>query len=480
MSLLLSASLVACEEESEAPSSSPENNSVHFEDATQTLREDDATAITVTLAFSQPAAVRGMIDLEIDAGTRARIQTLPAHINGQLSIPFTKGASQLQFIVAAINNDVPDGDAIALIRIKPSEHFDSSEGAAFQLTLHDDDEVVIPSIADFADHVGMIAENRTEPVVYSIRLSAPVALESQINIHVASSNTTTFVTNPAAESETITLTASVGTTELSFTLTPLNNAEITGATDITFSIQSVTGSVIKGTDVEQKLTISDDELTGKLRGYETVGADSEKRLYAYDAKGRIATILRETSTGFRSTDTYYYDAEDRLVKINKSPGRDVHYLWSNGRIERAEAYQDGALKEYANYAYDDHGNIAGAEPYHRQVDGSFKRGLFSVYLYFTDGNIYKSLLYQDVAGQDEPVLIRTRTYDNYLPNEAVIPMVEIIPGMKSQKNLAGRYREEGNTDVTYWLTYEFNEEGLPVKRTASAPTDTQVTAYQYY
>ena len=91
------------------------------------------------------------------------------------------------------------------------------------------------------------------------------------------------------------------------------------------------------------------------------------------------------------------------------------------------------------------------------------------------------MLFQDVEGQEEPVLIRTQTYDQYLPNLSTISMFEIIPGVKSQKNLAGRYREEATgVDATYWLTYELNADGSPAKRTASAAGNTQTTVYHYY
>ncbi|MFZ2905407.1 MAG: hypothetical protein WAZ98_04310 [Cyclobacteriaceae bacterium] len=483
MPFILSIVLLGCEDESELPST--ENISIQFEEGQQAISEEDGSPITITLTLNKPSTTNGTVVLEIDETIQTRIQTTPAHVNGLLAIPFTKGASQLQLSVSAINNSLVDGDVIAKIRIKPSPLFNTGERAEFQLSLHDDDEAAPPSsIVNFAEQVETITENSTEAIAFTLQFSAPVTIDSKIMIAVESLNASAFVTNPFAEAGVITLSAPAGTTELSFTLNPLNNAEVTGHTAVTFSIQAVTGSLVKGSHGLRKLTIKDDELTGKLRGYENSGGnDSEKRLYEYDAKGRIAKVNWETYTGFTrtGTDTYFYDGQDRLIKINKFPGRDVHYIWNNGRIERAEVYQDAVLKEYATYAYDEAGNIAGVEPYHRQPDGSFKRGLFSVYLYFVDGNVYKAMLFQDVEGQEEPVLIRTRTYDQYLPNLATISMFEIIPGVKSQKNLAGRYREETTeTDATYWLTYEFNADGSPVKRTASATGSTQTTVYHYY
>lgn len=482
MFLLLCATFSACEDESEQPVI--EKISVQFEAAQQTIREDDPEPLTVTLMLSKAAPANGSVDLEFDSDTQTRIQSTPAHTNGQLTLSFIKGATQLQFSVRAINNSVIDGDAVARIRIKSSVNLVTGERDELKLTVYDNDEAPASSIANFAEHVETIRENDAEALVYTIKVSPPVAVDSKIEIRVASLRTTAFVTNPVAEADKILLSAPAGTTELSFTLTPVNDAEITGPTDVTVSIFSVTGSIVKGNQLSHKLTIRDDELANKLRGYETAGnGDSEKRFYEYDSKGRIAKINWETNTGFirTGTDTYFYDAQDRLVKINKHPGHDVHYLWSNGRIEGMESYQDGVLTEYAAYAYDAHGNVAGVEPYHKQSDGSFKKGLYVVYLYFTDGNVYKAMMFQDIEGEAEPVLISTRTYENYLTDPAPIAMFEVIPTIRSQKNLAGSYRIETNSsDTRWWLTYEFNDNGLPTKRTASSSTNTQTTVYQYY
>ncbi|HRG08424.1 MAG TPA: hypothetical protein PLJ08_07575, partial [Cyclobacteriaceae bacterium] len=62
-------------------------------------------------------------------------------------------------------------------------------------------------------------------------------------------------------------------------------------------------------------------------------------------------------------------------------------------------------------------------------------------------------------------------------------MFEILPNVKAQQTLAGSYRYEQHlidSDLTYTITYEFRSDGLPVKRTASAPGDTQVVSYDYY
>lgn len=481
---LLGAALVSCEDE-EDKITAPEQMVIQFEGEQQSIREDDNSEITLTLVLSPVAASDGKVNLKVKDEAWQRLQTNPEHVKGTLELPVVKGASQLQFTIKAVNNSVNDGDVTAEISIEPSPAFIPGERNTFQLIIQDDDDPApVQSIANFMEQVETVAENSRETIEYKIRLSSPAAIDSKIVIHVASGNAEVFVTSPAPENEKITLIAPAGTTELSFTLNTINNEELTGHAEVVFSIFSTEGSIIKGTQLSRKITISDDELAGKLKGYEIGGAqDAVKRFYEYDSKGRIAKVTWETYTPYKrsGTETYFYDAQDRIVKINKYPGRDVHFLWNNNRIERSEVYQDGNLIEYANYAYDQQGNVAGAEPYHRQSDGAFKRGLFVIYLYFNDGNIYKAMMYTDVPGKDEPVLLSTRTYDHYLATSTPVPMLEILPGVRSQKNLAGRYRvEENGFDFNYTLTYEFRPDGLPSKRKATSSNDTQTVLYHYY
>ena len=109
--------------------------------------------------------------------------------------------------------------------------------------------------------------------------------------------------------------------------------------------------------------------------------------------------------------------------------------------------------------------------------------MFSIYLYFTDGNVYKALTYNDSQNSDEPVLVTTRTYDQYTNVSAPISMVEILPNVKAQKHLAGSYRMQNHSidlDMLYSITYEFRPDGKPSKRIASASGDTQTVIYQYY
>ena len=111
----------------------------------------------------------------------------------------------------------------------------------------------------------------------------------------------------------------------------------------------------------------------------------------------------------------------------------------------------------------------------------FLKGLFTIYLYFSDGNLYKSLTYQESGDPEEPHLISTKTYDNYIDVENLFPMTEVLPGVRMQTKLATSYRlEEGETDMTYEMWYEFRPDGLPAKRIATTAGETQTAVYHYY
>jgi hypothetical protein len=479
--LILGIALTSCEEDA-AVDQQPA--SIQFTSDALTLQEDDDLGVTVQLALSRSASSNAIIKLKIGDDAWQRLQTTPAHVVGVFDLPIAKGATTVQFQMKAIDNNIDEEDLTAEISLQPSSTFTLSERNTLEFTIQDDESPSpILSIANFREQVTSVSEKSIEGVQYEIQLSAPTALDSKVVISIAADNLAEFVTSPASENGKITLLVPAGATVASFTVNAINNAIVNGHSEVTFTIHSTEGSITRGEDLSRALTITDDELTGKLKGYEISGNDAAKKFFEYDVKGRISRINWETNTPNKrsGTETYFYDEQDHLIKINKYPGRDIEYVWTNGRIERSNVYQDNNLIQYAHYAYDAAGNIAGVEPYYKQSDGSFKRGLFGIFLYFTDGNIYKSLVYTDVEGQEEPVLVSTRTYEHYRAELAPLSMVEILPTVASQKNLAGSYTvAESGFEFHYTLTYESRPDGLPASRTATSSQDQQRVTYQYY
>lgn len=463
---------------------------VQFQHLNQTLREDSNEGYNVLLLLNQAAAVNGTVTLTMSENMHHRVQTNPAHNNGMITLPVTKGSSQLHFEVSAVNNTLTEGNQTITFSIQATQGFISGDKKAFELLIEEDDngeETPVLSTVNFEMQQQSLLENAVESLVYKITFAPAVTQPSNVFVNITSDNAQAFVTSPASVNNTITLHAPVGTTSLTFTLDAVNNSDFDGNSQVEFTIANTDGSVIKGAQIKQTSTIIDDELSGKIKGYEVLGPEgSEKRTYQYDLKGRIAKIITERNAPHNPTtltDTYFYDAQDRVTKINLWPGRDIIYTWNNDRIVRAEVYQDDNLIQYANYDYDALNNLVGVEPFYKQSDGSFKMAGVTVYLYFTDGNLYKSLTYNNPGNDQEPVLIITRTYENYLNVGSPIAMFEFLPTVQFQNKLAGTYRFENHSiqkDITYQLSYEFREDGLLSKRIASAPGETQTTNYHYY
>ena len=66
-------------------------------------------------------------------------------------------------------------------------------------------------------------------------------------------------------------------------------------------------------------------------------------------------------------------------------------------------------------------------------------------------------------------------------NLIVIIGLEILPNVQAQPYLPGTYRvEENGVTLEYSFTYEFREDGLPMKRTTRKGGDIDVTTYKYY
>lgn len=231
--------------------------------------------------------------------------------------------------------------------------------------------------------------------------------------------------------------------------------------------------------------LGDNRATPKPKSYVTHGGGwSSKKTYEYDETGRINKVHWVTETPFlrQGTDTYYYDASGQVERINRYSGRDDYYYYENGRIIRSETIQDGVLKSYSEYDYDPAGNVGAQALYHRNpYTGEMAQSYIFIYLYFNDGNIYKQLTYLPASGAEEPELHSTRTYDNYTDTLNPFPMIEILPNAVAQKHLPGTFRiEENGVDLQYRLSYEFDENGVLVKRVTTGPGGTEATVYEYY
>lgn len=342
------------------------------------------------------------------------------------------------------------------------------------------------SIANFLVTDSKLNEVDHEGEILTIQLSSSLQSEGSIEINVESPNAlynTHFVTIPAALNGKITLVPAIGESIARITVIPIDNSIITGELELSLTISHTSGSIRKGTELNQVVWISDDELTNKPKGYVVnAGLWGLKKIYEYDEAGRIQSVNIENYSPAKSTrtETYYYDTSGRLEKINTHPEMDIIYTWSNGKIIKSETIEYGALKRYTKYDYDAHGNVSGTANYSRLPDGQFKMESLIAYLYFTDGNLYKSLLYIPTGGAGEYTLLSTRTYEGYLNAENPFPMVDILPTVKAQKKLPSTFRiEENGMNLLYTFSYEFSS-GRVTRRTTTGGQGSETADYLYY
>lgn len=220
------------------------------------------------------------------------------------------------------------------------------------------------------------------------------------------------------------------------------------------------------------------------RSYETgAGQWRSYSRYEYLPDGRVSAISWKTYTPYERTGSYRYEYDGTSLKrIVTDYGDEQVFVWKDGRVERSENYRGGVLKDYTLYGYDEAGNVGAKEIHYRQPSGEYVVGFRFVYLYFTDGNLYKKLTYTPATNPaDEDVLLTTETYDGYSDAPNPFPMVTILPDRSVQKNLPSSYRFEGHgSDLHYSLSYTFRDDGYPLSRTVTGVGAAETTVYKYY
>lgn len=418
------------------------------------------------------------------------LSSVPSIENGLINVPIVKGQTSASLKLIPLDNTQQDGHRVIELKIDPLQNpFIAGTLSTLKVTIKDNETTpALESLANFIPRNLTLDETHTTWMEYQVHFSEAVANDSEIKITFSSEkgvHGVDYTSQPLAVDNAISLPVSAGSRVISFFVRPLNNANITGELKIRMTISETSAPIKKGHILEETLIVRDDELKGKPRGYEvTAGQEIQKKFYEYNADGRISKVDWETYTSFyrRGTDTYYYTENGQLERINKAPGRDVLYHWENGQIVKSDDIREGVMVYYHEYDYDDAGHIQGVVTYYREDDGSFTKGPFTVYLYHTDGNLYKSLSYQENHNPgEEPYLLSTRTYENYIDGVNLFPMTEVLPTIAMQTKLATIYRvQESGLDQTYHLTYEFRPDGLPEKRIATSPGSMQTAVYHYY
>ncbi len=482
--------LISCENELEQPI--PEQNSiVQFAD-TQVIISENQSEKKIILNLSNPAQQTGTISIVFTSNQLTKFITEPAYTNGRIELPLIKGSNSISFLIKPVNDDLRDGDkTLSALISEVSSGLQIGTQHSLSVSILDDEEPVDDRVeANFLVSQITTGEHESGGSVIDVSLSGPAPAAGEIGIVYSSENIgygieirygVDFITEPAAENGKITLVLGTGSEQVNFKFIPINNQVWLGDRSIVFTLTSGLGSVRLGQSVVLQLKITDDEPAPKIKSYETVGGGWKvKRSYEYGYENNLDKITWEQYTPSYQGGTYRYEYhEGRLHKMVENANRETYYLWEGDRIVKEEQYTNGLLTKYVLYNYDQAGNIGEAAFHYRQPDGSIKMGLLFVYLYFTDGNLYKKMAYNPVNGLENLSLISTVTYENYLDVENPFPL-EILHNVNSQPKLPGTYREEANgTDTFFNFSYEFDDIGRPLKRTTSSNIGSEITTYSY-
>jgi len=455
-----------------------------FEQQTIVIPENEGPK-EIWIVLDNVATQDGVVTLSLTAENTSGFTTTPAAVNGMIQLPIATGQSKIKFSIVPTDNSLLNGDQnMGLSIATVSEGFITGTKKVLSVTFTDNETHADVNFQKFLDST---PENSTLASIITVAFSHAAAGTGSLEISLASTNSVygvDYVTEPAAINGKITFPIVAGIEKVEFRIIPMNNQSINGDRTITHTITSSTGSVSTGENNTHVLTITDDELTGKAKGYTTgAGSWGYKRVYVYNEAGQVSKILWESHTPYltQGSYTYEYDASGQVVKMTDEINTITLYTWAGGRIDKEESFRDGILKNYTQYAYDPAGNVGASSVHYRQPNGEMKQSFHFIYLYRTDGNIYKQLLYVPVEGSSEYQLISTKTFDNYSNHVNPFTMVDILPNKKTQPNLPLSYRvEEHGTNILYQFSYEFDAEGKPTKRTASSQQGSEVTSYQYY
>jgi len=474
--------VISCEDDLDQPV--PDGNSILQFDVGQLQLQENGTEQVVSLSLNKPAGREGVLDIELDT-ISSRLKTDVTLVGRKMQVSIVRGQQKLNIKILPSDNQLVDGDMEVILTLtSATPGFIIGGQKTLSVTLLDDDQGQEPvqSAVSFTSASSLIRENAAEGYDVVIEFSKPFAGEGSFEIEIGSSDAhnLNYITHPEAAGGRISITPEIGSTSASVRIIPVDNAIISGETSISLSISNTFGSIVKGGQVFHQLLIADDELAGLPKGYSIGGALGMKRTYDYDASGRISKVLVE-SGNTSHTETYFYDASGRIERINSYPEMNSIFIWTDGRITRSERIEFGVLKKYTEYDYDAQGNVSGTANYFRQPNGEYELSFMVTYLYFADNNLYKAMYYLPVQGQDEFTLHSTRTYDNYLAVDNDFPMVDILPGVKTQNKLPGTFRiEENGQNLFYNLEYQFFENGRVSRRNAHNGSMVETTDYFYY
>lgn len=333
-----------------------------------------------------------------------------------------------------------------------------------------------------------VIDEQSESHEVVILLSNAAEAEGAIEITLSGDmETGYFTTEPAVSGGKILLTVAKNDTEVSFTVTPVNNTKLNGNKTVSFLLATATGSVTLGESLGYSLTLVDDELANKpqswLKDFSTFS--QTKNSYEYNEEGLVSKIHWESKNPLgmtTGTNEYAYDESNQIIRITRSGGAmETAYTWEGGFIVKEERITNGALVSYIQYEYNDDGRVEKASLLMKNAAGEFVVDTYTGYTYLEDGNVHKITIYSFSSVAGEFVMSLATTYEGYVEGHNPVQL-EVLPNQSIQTNLPTYYSRETKTAFQeYNVAYEFSESGNLVKKEVTgAVADSGITTYTYY
>jgi YD repeat-containing protein len=436
----------------------------------------------ITLALAKPATKSGTVTVKIETEYAEDFTTTPAPIDGKIEIPVTAGQSQVKFTLTPVHNNLHHGNKQIGFTIEAvTDGLIIGTEKVLAVTIFEIDQ---PNLVNFVASQGSLIENSEEGFYLTIGFSLMTMGEGVVEVEITNAGAlygTYFTTEPAAVGGKITLAVATGIGNLPIKFIPVNNTTLNGHKEIGLTITSASGAVTKGNLLNFSLSLIDDELINKPKGYETIANGWRvKRTYEYNETGKLSKIFWEQNA-LSGIYTYQYDETGNLTKITESSTVETRFQRDvQGRIILSENFNAGLLKTYSIYSYDDAGNVGEVAVFNRQPSGEYVMSTLFLYLYYYNSNhLFKRLTYYPIPDTEDFDLIQEEKYEYYISQTVnPFPMVDILPEKNVQPFYPSQYILSRDGQVySYPFSYAFNAQGFPIRRTASA---NEVTTYEYY
>lgn len=443
---------------------------------------ENASDSLIILTFSKGAPKAGSISIAISSANK--VITNPAIENGVLTLAVAAGATKASFQVKPVNNQLLDGHKVVSFQIQSAtEGLIIGSKKINTIKISDDES---PVRISFAQELITTAENANQGLDIVIPFTGVAAMDGTVLLTYSSNQLNYeehYTLEPAGANGIVTIPFQAGSSSVTLKVKPVNDNAFNGDRIFRIAIAQATGGAAKGERSTLDVKIVDDEPNGFTKGYRTATGIgwSSSRFFQYNPDGTVSRIVWETFTPNRTSGQITYEySNGKVSRENEHPGRYSTFAWENGKVIKQETFVNGRLSEYKLFGYDQAGNIGEAALFHRQPDGSFKMSFLMVYLYYTDGNLYKHLVYTPIQDGNDYALLETRTYSGYLANRTHPFPIEIVPNVKAQLNLPTSYQlEKEGVTLNYQFAYEFNSAGNATKRTTTG-TSSEVTTYEYF